>query len=39
MEETLQSLFSEFKGKKEELIPLLQAVQTRLGYLPKDAMP
>ncbi len=38
MEETLHALFSEFKGRKEELIPLLQAVQGRLGFLPKEAL-
>jgi len=35
---SLETIFSEFEGKKEDLIPLLQAAQTRLGYLPKDTL-
>ncbi len=31
-------LFSEFKGVKHELIPLLQAVQGRFGYLPDESL-
>ena len=38
MEKSLNNIFSEFEGKKEDLIPLLQATQARLGYLPKDAL-
>ncbi|WDP88775.1 MAG: NADH-quinone oxidoreductase subunit NuoE [Desulfobacter sp.] len=38
MEASLKSVFSEFEGRQEDLIPLLQAVQTRLGYLPKDVL-
>ena len=38
MEAAIQYIFREFEGRKEELIPLLQAVQTRLGYLPKDVL-
>lgn len=38
MEKSLKNVFLEFEGKEEELIPLLQATQTRLGYLPKDTL-
>ncbi len=38
MEKRLETVFSEFKGSKEELIPLLQKVQEEFGYLPKEAM-
>lgn len=38
----IESLFAEirkeFKGKAEELIPMLQRVQKRLGYLPEQAL-
>jgi NADH-quinone oxidoreductase subunit E len=34
----LDNIFSRFKGKRGELIPVLQAVQEEFGYLPKDAM-
>ncbi len=40
--EEIESLFTEigkeFKGKAEELIPMLQRVQKRLGYLPEQAL-
>jgi len=38
MEERLNEILSSFKGKKEELIPILQKVQEALGYLPELAM-
>ena len=38
MEGTLNEIFSVFEGKEEELIPLLQGVQSRLGYLPEEGM-
>ncbi len=34
----LLDIFSNFKGEKEELIPVLQAVQDEFGYLPNDTM-
>ncbi len=36
--ECLDSIFSSYKGKREELIPLLQQVQEKFGYLPDNAM-
>ena len=38
MDATLTSVFVSFRGAKEELIPILQKVQERYGYLPEDAM-
>ena len=38
MEEQLQEIFSTYGGREEELIPVLQAVQGKLGYLPDEAM-
>lgn len=38
MEEQLNRLLSSYKGKKEELIPILQQVQTEFGYLPEEAL-
>lgn len=38
MEKQLDTIFSSFKGKEEELIPILQQVQEELGYLPEEAM-
>jgi NADH-quinone oxidoreductase subunit E len=34
----LSEILSSFEGKKEELIPILQRVQERYGYLPEDIM-
>ena len=34
----LIDVFSNFKGEKGELIPVLQAVQDEFGYLPNDTM-
>ena len=38
MEGPLGEVFSSFAGKEDELIPVLQAVQGELGYLPEDAL-
>ncbi len=38
MEKQLDSVFSNFKGKEEELIPILQQVQEKFGYLSEDTM-
>lgn len=38
MDDRIQTVFSSFKGKKEELIPLLQEVQKEFGYLPDEGM-
>jgi NADH-quinone oxidoreductase subunit E len=35
---TFAEIFSKFKGKESELIPLLQAVQAEHGYLSREAM-
>lgn len=34
----LNDVFARFKGKREELIPILQAAQNIDGYLQADAM-
>ena len=36
--ESLSEVFARFEGKEEELIPVLQAVQGELGYLPPESM-
>jgi NADH-quinone oxidoreductase subunit E len=36
--ETLKSLFSGFKGHKDELIPVMEAVQEKFGYLSSESM-
>jgi NADH-quinone oxidoreductase subunit E len=38
METRLHSILSSFHGEKEELIPILQKVQTEFGYLPEAAL-
>ena len=38
MEEALNEIFSGYAGREEELIPILQKVQERLGYLPEPAL-
>jgi NADH-quinone oxidoreductase subunit E len=38
MEEELQVILSEFDGKQEEIIPILQKVQDVYTYLPQDSM-
>jgi NADH-quinone oxidoreductase subunit E len=36
--ELLKSIITSFKGKKGELIPLLHAIQSKLGYISEIAM-
>jgi NADH-quinone oxidoreductase subunit E len=36
--DTLTDLFSAFKGQKDELIPVMEAVQEKMGYLTPEAM-
>jgi NADH-quinone oxidoreductase subunit E len=36
--QVLQGIFSEFDGKQEEIIPILQKVQDTYSYLPEDSM-
>ena len=36
--EKVEMLLSDFKGTKNELIPILQRVQQQFGYLPESAM-
>lgn len=38
IESLLADVGKEFKGKPEELIPMLQRIQKRLGYLPEQAL-
>lgn len=38
MKGRLKVIFSSFKGKRNELIPILQNVQLEFGYLSKEAM-
>ena len=38
MEEELQVILSEFDGKQDEIIPILQKVQDTYSYLPEDSM-
>ena len=38
MEAVMSEIFSGFKGKREEIIPLLQEVQERVGFLPKESL-
>ena len=38
MNKRLQTILSSYRGKKEELIPILQHVQSAFGYLPEKAM-
>ena len=38
MVETLNTILSSFRGKKEEIIQILQQVQEKFGYLPEDVM-
>jgi NADH-quinone oxidoreductase subunit E len=37
-EELLEDILASFKGKRYELVPILQEVQDNLGYLPEKAM-
>ena len=36
MKERLKAILSSYEGKREELIPILQQVQTEFGYLPEE---
>jgi NADH:ubiquinone oxidoreductase subunit E len=38
VQDAMKKIFSGFTGKKEELIPILQATQQVFGYLPASAM-
>ena len=38
MEEQLAKIFSSYKGEAGELIPILQNVQEKIGYLPEEAI-
>ncbi len=38
MKNSLSAILSSYKGKGDELIPILQQVQEKLGYLPEEAM-
>ena len=38
MEEALQKILSEFDGKREEIIPILQKVQDTYSYLPEHSV-
>jgi len=37
-EQSMDEIFSRFKGKRAELIPILQATQEKFGFLPEDAL-
>jgi NADH-quinone oxidoreductase subunit E len=38
MDEDFKEIISNYKGDKSDLIPLLQAVQSNYGYLPREIM-
>jgi NADH-quinone oxidoreductase subunit E len=38
MNKRLKTILSSYQGKKKELIPILQHVQSEFGYLPEKAM-
>jgi NADH-quinone oxidoreductase subunit E len=38
MEEALQTILSGFKGRREEIIPILQRVQEEYTFLPENSM-
>ncbi|MDH5306580.1 MAG: NADH-quinone oxidoreductase subunit NuoE [Myxococcales bacterium] len=38
MNEQLERIYSNYQGKQEELIPILQRVQETFGYLPEGAI-
>ncbi len=38
MKERLQEILSHYKGKENELIPILQEVQSEFGYISEEAM-
>jgi NADH-quinone oxidoreductase subunit E len=39
MSDELAKIVAEYKGEKGALIPILQKVQEKFGYLPKEAIP
>jgi NADH-quinone oxidoreductase subunit E len=38
MSKSLNEILSTFNGNKSELIPILQDIQTNIGYLPEDSI-
>lgn len=38
MQAELSTIFSKYQGSREEIIPILQAVQEEFSYLPSEAM-
>ena len=38
LDNRMQSIFTNFRGKKDDIIPLLQSVQEEYGYISEDAM-
>jgi len=38
MDKSLETIFSNFEGKRENIIPILQKVQEEYTYLPDDSM-
>lgn len=38
MDAVIGEIFSGFEGKREEIIPLLQEVQEKVGYLPEESL-
>ena len=38
MDKELREVFENYDGKRDELIPVLQDVQEKLGYLPREAL-
>jgi NADH-quinone oxidoreductase subunit E len=38
MSKSLNEILSTFNGNKSELIPILQDIQSNIGYLPEDAI-
>jgi len=38
MQTQLETIFSSYEGRRDELIPILQSVQSEFGYLPKEAL-
>ncbi len=38
IKEQLDHIFARFKGTRDELIPVMEAVQDEFGFLPKEAM-
>jgi NADH-quinone oxidoreductase subunit E len=38
MEKCLHTILSSYKGNRDELIPILQQVQSEIGYLPEEAI-